>query len=185
MFEKIVDFHNAKFNNLWRGYSCECFVNGDNVLVNFRKDKQEISICGDEANDLLDFVLSYYYENENTKIEDGFSSWLVEHYAGSDDIKDSLSVDDIPLPELYRTLLNDWKRQDKIIKKLKNEIKKCKQKIEAYSLKIYELRKQLERYENGETNGETMHDIIAGLNEAVRKRNKKIEELEQKLSQLT
>lgn len=30
-----------------------------------------------------------------------------------------------------------------------------------------------------------MHDIIAGLNEAVRKRNKKIEELEQKLSQLT
>ena len=135
MFEKIVDFHNAKFNNLWRGYSCECFVNGDNVLVNFRKDKQEISICGDEANDLLDFVLSYYYENENTK--------------------------------------------------MKNEIKKCKQKIEAYSLKNYELRKQLERYENGETNGETMHDIIVGLNEAVRKRNKKIEELEQKLSQLT
>lgn len=145
MFEKIVDFHNAKFNNLWRGYSCECFVNGDNVLVNFRKDKQEISICGDEANDLLDFVLSYYYENENTKIEDGFSSWLVEHYAESDDI---------PLPVLYRTLPNDWKRQDKIIKNLKNEIKKCEQKIETYSLKIYELRKQLERYENGETNGE-------------------------------
>ena len=67
---------------------------------------------------------------------------------------------------------------------MKNKIKKCKQKIETYSLKNYELRKQLERYENGETNGETMHDIIVGLNEAVRKRNKKIEELEQKLSQL-
>ena len=81
-------------------------------------------------------------------------------------------------------MLNDWKRQDKIIKKLKNEIKKCKQKIETYSLKNYELRKQLERYENSDTNGETMHDIIVGLNEAVRKRNKKIGELEEKLSQL-
>ena len=144
----------------------------------------EILVEGEEANDLLDFVLSYYYENENTKIEDGFSSWLIEHYGGSEDIKDILSVNDIPLPVLYRTLLNDWKRQDKIIKKLKNEIKKCKQKIETYSLKNYELRKQLERYENGNSNGETMHDIIVGLNEAVRKRNKKIGELEEKLSQL-
>ena len=184
MFEKIVDFHNAKFSNLWKGFSCECFIEDDKRLITFRKDELEILVKGEEANDLLDFVLSYFYENENAKIEDGFSSWFIEHYAGSDDIKDSLSVDDIPLPVLYRTLLNDWKRQDKIIKKLKNENKKCKQKNETYSLKIYELRKQLERYENGETNGETMHDIIAGLNEAVRKRNKKIEELEQKLSQL-
>lgn len=181
MFEKIVDFHNTKFSNLWRGYSCECFVDGDNVFVNFFKDKQEISICGDEANDLLDFVLSYYYENESTKIEDGFSSWLIEHYGGSEDIKDILSVNDIPLPVLYRTLLNDWKRQDKIIKNLKNEIKKCKQKIETYSLKNFELRKQIERYEGGEIKGETLHDIIVHLNEAVRKRNKTIEELQKKL----
>lgn len=184
MFEKIVDFHNAKFSNLWKGFSCECFIEDDKRLIRFRKDELDILVEGEEANDLLDFVLSYYYENENTKIEDGFSSWLIEHYGGSEDIKDILSVNDIPLPVLYRTLLNDWKRQDKIIKKLKNEIKKCKQKIETYSLKNYELRKQLERYENGNSNGETMHDIIVGLNEAVRKRNKKIGELEQKLSQL-
>ena len=141
----------------------------------------EILVEGEEANDLLDFVLSYYYENENTKIEDGFSSWLIEHYGESEDIKDVLSVNDIPLPVLYRTLLNDWKRQDKIIKKLKNEIKKCKQKIETYSLKNFELRKQIERYEGGEIKGETLHDIIVHLNEAVRKRNKTIEELQKKL----
>ena len=98
MFEKIVDFHNAKFSNLWKGFSCECFIEDDKRLITFRKDELEILVEGEEANDLLDFVLSYYYENENTKIEDGFSSWLIEHYGESEDIKDILSVNDIPLP---------------------------------------------------------------------------------------
>ena len=61
MFEKIVDFHNAKFSNLWKGFSCECFIEDDKRLITFRKDELEILVEGEEANDLLDFVLSYFF----------------------------------------------------------------------------------------------------------------------------
>ena len=182
MFEKIADFDKKKFTDLWNGFSCECIADNYGLVVIFSHNgKEEITIEEDEASDLLDFVLSFYYENNDTKIEDGFSAWLMEHYGNSEEVDETLTVNDIPLPILYKTLLQDWKRQDKIIKKQKNEIKKYKKKIEDYSLKNFELRKQIERYEGGEIKGETLHDIIVHLNEAVRKRNKIIEELQKKL----
>ena len=81
MFEKITDFDGKQFLNLWGGFSCVCFVDGINTFVTFYvKDKEVLSLSGNDANDILDFVLSKYYENENSTIEDGFSTWLIEHY---------------------------------------------------------------------------------------------------------
>ena len=81
MFEKITDFDGKQFLNLWGGFSCECFVDGINTFVMFYiKDKEVLSLSGNDANDVLDFVLSEYYENENSTIEDGFSTWLMGHY---------------------------------------------------------------------------------------------------------
>lgn len=81
MFEKITDFDGKQFLNLWGGFSCECFVDGINTFVMFYiKDEEVLSLSGNDANDILDFVLSEYYENENSTIEDGFSTWLMGHY---------------------------------------------------------------------------------------------------------
>lgn len=82
MFEKFTDFNGKRFPNLWGDFSCECFVDGVNTFVMFYiKDKEVVlSFSGNDANDILDFVLSKYYENENSTIEDGFSNWLMEHY---------------------------------------------------------------------------------------------------------
>lgn len=81
MFEKITDFDGKQFLNLWGGFSCECFADGINTFVMFYiKDKEVLSLSGNDANDVLDFVLSEYYENENSTIEDGFSTWLMGHY---------------------------------------------------------------------------------------------------------
>ena len=81
MFEKITDFDGKQFLNLWGGFSCVCFVDGINTFVTFYvKDKEVLSLSGNDANDILDFVLSEYYKNENSTIEDGFSTWLIEYY---------------------------------------------------------------------------------------------------------
>lgn len=82
MLEKITDFDGRRFLNLWGGFSCVCFVDDINTFVTFYdvKDKEVLSLSGNEANDILDFVLSEYYKNENSTIEDGFSNWLIEHY---------------------------------------------------------------------------------------------------------
>lgn len=68
MFEKIVDFHNAKFSNLWKGFSCECFIEDDKRLITFRKDELEILVEGEEANDLLDFVLSFFMKMRTQRL---------------------------------------------------------------------------------------------------------------------
>lgn len=82
MFEKITDFDGKQFLNLWGGFSCECFADGINTFVMFYiKDEEILSLSGNDANDILDFVLSEYYKNENSTIEDGFSTWLMGHYA--------------------------------------------------------------------------------------------------------
>jgi len=81
MFEKITDFDGRIFLNLWGGFSCECFADGINTFVMFYiNGKEVLSLSGNDANDVLDFVLSEYYVNENSTIEDGFSTWLMEHY---------------------------------------------------------------------------------------------------------
>lgn len=152
MFEKITDFDGAKFENLWGGFSCECFADGVQTFVMFYKDNEEVlSYSGNEANDLLDFVLSEYYENDDTIIEDGFSTWLMGYYNdvvptfnNKTENNEDLTTNDIPLPVLYETLLKDWKRQDKIISKQKKEIKRLRNKLENYSIKNYKLRKKLE-----------------------------------------
>lgn len=373
MFEKFTDFDGKQFLNLWGGFSCECFVDGINTFVMFYiKDEEVLSLSGNTANDILDFVLSEYYENENSTIEDGFSTWLMGHYDNviptfdknpqpilapqsvpeatkeenvdntnkvepkfqngqwiirneegfkhniylikevkdcyvcedlngrkgtytfndvhknfkkwdisdakegdilfqdlmdgktfiysginpdkailysfiiSNDGKDvapyhigkpntgigyieenkniihpatkeqrdtlfakmkevgydigdipcttfdkeaekeeTLTTDDIPLPILYKTLLKDWKRQNRIIEKQKIEIKKLKDKVDKYSIKNYEMRKQLERYGVTTEKGENLHKIIVDLNRVVQKRNDKINKLQMRISELS
>ena len=344
MFEKFTDFDGKQFFNLWGGFSCECFVDGINTFVMFYiKDEEVLSLSGNDANDVLDFVLSEYYENENSTIEDGFSTWLMGHYDnvmptfdgvepkfhkgewvackelntakiinnegdryevelidgnkgfphidyvdryfhlwnihdakdgdilqlgfvtaifqkcignnckcycsvcegefeipsqdGDDNIygcynaapankeqrdtlfakmkevgyewdykekelkkndrqnivnfdkeaekEETLTTDDIPLSVLYKTLLKDCKRQDRIIEKQKKEIKKLKDKVDKYSIKNYEMRKQLERYGVTTEKGENLHKIIIDLNRAVQKRNDKIRELQMRINELS
>ena len=86
---------------------------------------------------------------------------------------------------LYKTLLKDWKRQDKIIEKQKKEIKNLKDKVDKYSIKNYEMRKQLEYYEDTTEKGENLHKIIVDLNRAVQKRNDKINKLQMRISELS
>lgn len=343
MFEKFTDFDGKQFLNLWGGFSCECFVDGINTFVMFYiKDEEVLSLSGNDANDVLDFVLSEYYENENSTIEDGFSTWLMGHYdnvmptfdgaetkfkvgdwvvrgntiaqildiqeqyyigvdingkdftssrflnndkihlwtiadakdgdilqlgfvtaifqkcignnckcycsvcegefeipsqdgddniygcynaapankeqrdtlfakmkeAGYEwyykekelkkidrqnivnfdkesEIEETLTTDDIPLSVLYKTLLKDCKRQDRIIEKQKKEIKKLKDKVDKYSIKNYEMRKQLERYGVTTEKGENLHKIIIDLNRAVQKRNDKINKLQMRINELS
>lgn len=193
MFEEITDFDGKQFFNLWGGFSCECFADGINTFVMFYiKDEEVLSFSGNDANDILDFVLSEYYKNENSTIEDGFSIWLMEHY---DNVmptfgektkeEETITSDDIPLSVLYKTLLKDWKRQNRIIEKQKKEIKELKDKVDKYSIKNYEMRKQLERYGVTTEKGENLHKIIVDLNRAVQKRNDKITKLQMKISELS
>ena len=137
-------------------------------------------------------MLSEYYKNENSTIEDGFSTWLMEHYDNimptfGEETKEeeTLTTDDIPLSVLYKTLLKDWKRQDKIIEKQKKEIKNLKDKVDKYSIKNYEMRKQLEYYEDTTEKGENLHKIIVDLNRAIQKRNDKINKLQMGISELS
>ena len=193
MLEKITDFDGKQFLNLWGGFSCECFVDGINTFVMFYiKDEEVLSLSGNGANDVLDFVLSEYYENENSTIEDGFSTWLMGPYDNvmptfgeENEKEETLTTDDIPLSVLYKTLLKDCKRQDRIIEKQKKEIKKLKDKIDKYSIKNYEMRKQLERYGVTTEKGENLHKIIVDLNRAVQKRNDKISELQMRINELS
>lgn len=193
MFEKITDFDGKQFLNLWGGFSCECFADGINTFVMFYiKDEEVLSLSGNGANDVLDFVLSEYYENENSTIEDGFSTWLMGHYDNvmptfgeENEKEDTLTTDDIPLSVLYKTLLKDCKRQDRIIEKQKKEIKKLKDKVDKYSIKNYEMRKQLERYGVTTEKGENLHKIIIDLNRAVQKRNDKINKLQMRINELS
>lgn len=193
MFEKITDFDGKKFLNLWGSFSCKCFADGINTFVMFYVNNEEVlSLSGNDANNLLDFVLSEYYKNENSTIEDGFSTWLMEHYDNvmptfEEETKEeeTLTTEDIPLSVLYKTLLKDWKRQDKIIEKQKKEIKKLKDKVDKYSIKNYEMRKQLEYYEDTTEKGENLHKIIVDLNRAVQKRNDKINKLQMRISELS
>ena len=176
MIEKISDFNGIKFENLWGDFSCECAIDDISSYVMFFKD-----------NDVLDFVLSKFYSSDDATIEDGFNSWLIERYNnivptfGNVESNNDNDNDDIPLPVLYATLLKSWKMQEKIIKKQKREIKKLKKKVEKYSIKNYEMRKQLERYGNCNASGEELHEIIVSLNKTITKRNAKIQELEEKL----
>jgi hypothetical protein len=193
MFEKITDFDGKQFLNLWGGFSCECFADGINTFVMFYiKDEEVLSLSGNGANDVLDFVLSEYYENENSTIEDGFSTWLMGHYDNvmptfgeENEKEETLTTDDIPLSVLYKTLLKDCKRQDRIIEKQKKEIKKLKDKVDKYSIKNYEMRKQLERYGVTTEKGENLHKIIIDLNRAVQKRNDKINKLQMRINELS
>ena len=147
MFEKITDFNGKRFLNLWGGFSCKCFVDGIKTFVMFYiKDEEVLSLSGNGANDVLDFVLSEYYENENSTIEEGFSTWLMGYYNNNiptfdkeSEIEDTLTTDDIPLSVLYKILLKEWKRQDKIIERQKKEIKKLKDKINKLQMIISEL----------------------------------------------
>ena len=193
MIEKITDFDGKQFLNLWGGFSCECFADGINTFVMFYVNNEEVlSLSGNDANNILDFVLSEYYKNENSTIEDGFSTWLMEHYDNvmptfGEETKEeeTLTTEDIPLSVLYKTLLKDWKRQDKIIEKQKKEIKNLKDKVDKYSIKNYEMRKQLEYYEDTTEKGENLHKIIVDLNKAVQKRNDKINKLQMRISELS
>lgn len=146
MFEKISDFHDVKFSNLWGGFTCECFVDDINTIVSFYKNDESFSLNGSEAEDILDFVLSEYYENENTLIEDGFSNWLKSHYKTAtppSEGKDK-EVQEDNLGSLYDTVFKEWKKQNKIIKNQKKQIKRLKEKLEKASITNFKLRKELE-----------------------------------------
>lgn len=190
MIEKISDFNGIKFENLWGDFSCECVIDDISSYVMFFKDNDvRISLSGDDANDVLDFVLSKFYSSNDTTIEDGFNSWLIERYNnivptfGNVESNNDNDNDDIPLPVLYATLLKSWKMQEKIIKKQKREIKRLKEKVEKYSIKNYEMRKQLERYGSRNASGEELHETIVTLNNVIAKRNAKIQELVEKLKE--
>lgn len=138
MFEKIIDFNNAKFNNLWGGFSCECLVDDTNKIVSFYKDNGEcILVNGNNAEDILDFVLSEYYENEDTIIEDGFSKWLEEHYTkhtGHCEEKKEMPLD---------IIRKELDKQYKIISNQKKEIKRLREKLEKSAKTNFELRKEI------------------------------------------
>ena len=102
-------------------------------------DEEVLCLSGNEGNDILDSVLSKYYINEESTIEDCFSSWLKEYYnnnesAIGDEVKSKATPknDDIPLSTLYKNLLKYRKRQDRIIEKQRVIIKRLKEKIDKY-----------------------------------------------------
>lgn len=131
MFEKISDFHNTKFDNLWGGFSCVCFVTDTNTRIVFYKDgKEHILLSGNQANDLIDFVLSEYYENEHTIIEDGFSTWLMGYYD-----KPKSEPDENNDKNVIDTLLKDLRKQNEVIQQQNAQ-------IEVLKLRIEELEKQ-------------------------------------------
>ena len=143
MFVKISDFNYATFNNLWGGFSCDCIVDETNKVVSFYRDGEAFSLYGSEAEDVLDFVLSEYYENEDTIIEDGFSNWLESHYktVTPPSERDNLEM-------LYDVAIKELKRQDKIIKSQKKQIKRLKERLKKASNTIFNLRKELEILKN-------------------------------------
>lgn len=158
VFEKISDFDNVMFENLWAGFVCKCEnVNGTPLIIaskNYDKEndvyRDEILFEGNEAIDMLDFVLSNYYENEDTTIEDGFSEYLQHYFHGlppyeydpetdtNSEDSDNLNLDDIPLPVMYRIALKNLKHQEKVIDNLKSEVAEWKEKAERYSVKAYD-----------------------------------------------
>ena len=163
MFEKFTDFNGKQFQNLWGGLSCECFVDSVSTYITFYLgDEEVLCLSGNEGNDILDSVLSQYYINEESTIEDCFSSWLKEYYnnnesAIGDEVKSKATPknDDIPLSTLYKNLLKYRKRQDRIIEKQRVIIKRLKEKIDKYSIKNHEMRKQLDLYEIANKNVKT------------------------------
>lgn len=163
MFEKFTDFNGKQFQNLWGDLSCECFVDSVSTYITFYLgDEEVLCLSGNEGNDILDSVLSKYYINEESTIEDCFSSWLKEYYnnnesAIGDEVKSKATPtnDDIPLSTLYKNLLKYRKRQDRIIEKQKAIIKRLKEKIDKYSIKNHEMRKQLDLYEIANKNVKT------------------------------
>lgn len=81
MFQSFKDFNGQIFNGLGGGFSCRCSVDDVNACVMFFKGGKEVlSYKGQEANDVLDFVLSEYYKDEKSTIEGCFNMWLFEHF---------------------------------------------------------------------------------------------------------
>ena len=136
MFEKITDFDGKKFQNLLDGISCECFADNVSTFVIFYKNGKEFrSFSGNEANDILDFVLSEYYTMEMPAIEDAFNKWLGEYINNNEaynavsadngkvEYNTALPFDNVTLSARYNCLLQDWNRLNKIIGKLCGKIK--------------------------------------------------------------
>ena len=148
MFVKISDFNNTTFNDLWGGFSCDCVVDETNKIISFYRDGEAFSLSGNEVEDILDFVLSEYYENENTLIEDGFSNWLKKHHniptLSSGHTEEEKPTEEDNLETLYNVVMKEWNRQNKIIKNQKNQIKRLKQKLDKSSSTNFILRKELE-----------------------------------------
>lgn len=154
VFEKISDFHGKEFWGLWGNFSCRCYVNNDTIFVYFcREDNNRMEkffVNGDKAIDLFDFVLSEYYKDDDTKIEDGFSCWLSnnyhfmrEHNKHENVQKIDLPFDEVGLELAYNSLLSDWKKQSDNIKRLCRIIKRKNKRIKKLENKIKHMEKQI------------------------------------------
>lgn len=151
MFEKITDFDNKFFKNLWGGFSCECFVDNNHKFISFHRNggREQILLNGSAVEDVLDFVLSQYYEYEDTVIEDGFSKWLEENYQKNcETVNEEKQIDEHNLADVYNMAVKDLNKQEKIIKNQKREIRNLKQKLEKASYTNFNLRKELEMLKN-------------------------------------
>lgn len=134
MIENIKEFDGAIYENLWGGFTCDIkFYKGKPRVCFYKKNDLYIIRSGAEAEDLLDFVLSEYYENDDTKIEDGFNTWLMGYY------------DDIPPVEFDE---NDWQRNKEQIKKLKEEISIIQDEKNKQIKRLREEIKRLKSYSN-------------------------------------
>ena len=156
VFEKISDFHGKEFFGLWGDFNCRCYVNEDVVFVTFFKTENEEStekffIKGNNAIDLLDFVLSEYYKEDNVKIEDCFSCWLFDYYnkevdtiqSGKVEYNTDLPFDDLSWEERYKSILSDWEKQGDNIRYLCRTIRRKNKHIKKLETQIRELKKQL------------------------------------------
>lgn len=192
MIERLRDFNDKQFGvNEW---GCKCIVNEEEDIysVTFFKEDMMVHLHGNEAKDMLDWVLSYYYEKDGRDLQSCFNAWIV----GNPDVfKDNENKEDkeeypkltppeVPIECLYRNLLKAYKRSLKEVSEKDKEIEEWKNKAEKYSADYYELRQQIKRYDVKDKNGENLHDIIVELNKTVSKRNARIEQLEKEVEQL-
>ena len=153
-FEKIADFNGEVFLGLWNDFNCRCYVNEDVVLVTFFKPffepeenrQDKLIIKGNNAVDLLDYVLSEYYKGDNLNIEDCFNSWLIKNYKVEDgkvEYTTDLPFDNVSWEEKYKCLLSDWNNQNDNIKFLCRTIKAKNKRIKRLKARVKELEKEL------------------------------------------
>lgn len=193
VFEKVSDFHNVKFINIYDNYDFECKVTDGKPSVRLTKDSIgfDTTLSAEDSADMIDFALSFYYTNENTTIEDGLSAYLQTDFLDvltqnevMDEDSGEPTIDDIPIETQLNNAFRYIKLLERQLEEDREEVKEWKEKAEKYSIQAYEIRKQLEYYVNTHNSGEDLNAIVEDLKKAIKKRNTQIKELEEKIKEL-